>query len=44
MVGFFVARPLIDPDFQPVDLTDAPVDLAVLGASEAADERLSCRA
>ena len=44
IVGFLVANPLIDPDFEPVDLTDPPVDLAVLGAWESADGRLRCRA
>ncbi len=44
IVGFLVADPLIAPDFEPVDLTDPPVDLAVLGAWEAGDGRLRCRA
>ena len=44
IVGFLVANPLIDPEFEPVDLTDPPVDLAVLGAWESADGRLRCRA
>ena len=44
IVGGFVANPLIAPDFEPIDLVDPPVDLAVLGVWETADGRLGCRA
>lgn len=44
VAGFLVANPLIAPDFEPVDLADAPVDLAVLAAWEAESGELECRA
>ena len=42
--GFLVANALTEPAFEPVDLENPPLELAVLGAWEDTDGRLVCRA
>lgn len=42
--GFLVANILTEPDFEPVDLENPPLDLAVLGAWEESNGELLCRA
>ena len=42
-LGALVANPLLEPDFEPVDLTDPPTDLAFLTTWVGEDGQVHCR-